>query len=388
MNGCINLRHYRSRVALGPAAYPVRPCERVRGFLEKIRASLQESMRQQVTLRGVIFTAMTLMVGIAAFASANNLLFLLLAAMLATLLLSGFISRLGLAGLELNLDLPEHIAARRAIVARVRITNAKALIPSFSLSFTGAPESGMRNEMYIPVIPARATLQESVHLEFARRGVYRDNAFFFTSEFPFGFTRRRARVHLDTEVLVYPPLDPHPGIESLANDYIGEMDARRRGQGHDFYRIRPYDVLESARHVDWKATAHTGDLQVREYAIEDREYLTILLDLDSGAETEQWFENAVAAAAYLVWRLATAGFRVRFMTQHFDRRTPDECTPYTILKYLALVIPDRGTAAPSPHADRSLQIVLSARADELVHSGWHAAEFVPLRSRTESPGTD
>ena len=44
------------------------------------------------------------------------------------------------------------------------------------------------------------------------------------------------------------------------------MEMIQRGRGHDFYRIRPYETLESARHVDWKATAHTRDLQVREYA--------------------------------------------------------------------------------------------------------------------------
>lgn len=341
-------------------------------------------MRQQVTLRGIVFTAMTLMVGIAAFASANNLLFLLLAAMLATLLLSGLISRLGLAGLELNLELPEHIVSRRPVAARVRITNSKAVIPSFSLTFTGAPESGLNKELYIPVIPGRATLHESLQLEFAHRGVYRENAFYFSSEFPFGFTRRRARVHLENEVLVYPPLDPLPELEALANDYIGEMEARRRGQGHDFYRIRPYDALESARHVDWKATAHTGDLQVREYATEDRENVTILLDLEPQPGSSEWFEGAVSAAAFLVWRFYTAGFRVRFMTQQFERHVPDEASPYIILKYLALVTPVRGLATPPPHADRSLQIVLSARAAELARSGWHAAQFVPLTARPDS----
>ena len=36
-------------------------------------------------------------------------MFLILAAMLATFMVSGFVSRLGLAGLELDLILPQHI---------------------------------------------------------------------------------------------------------------------------------------------------------------------------------------------------------------------------------------------------------------------------------------
>ncbi|HYP14460.1 MAG TPA: hypothetical protein VEQ63_11100, partial [Bryobacteraceae bacterium] len=69
-------------------------------------------MRQQVTKLGFAFTILVVLVGSAAFVSGNNLLFLLVAALMATLLISGFVSRLGLAGLELNILLPEHVAAK------------------------------------------------------------------------------------------------------------------------------------------------------------------------------------------------------------------------------------------------------------------------------------
>src|SRR3954466_12569418 len=98
-------------------------------------------MHQQVTRAGLFFTFTILLVGLAAFASANNLLFLLVAALLATLLISGFISRLGLAGLELDLELPEHIPARRKVTGHLILKNKKRWVPSFSLHLSGAPES-------------------------------------------------------------------------------------------------------------------------------------------------------------------------------------------------------------------------------------------------------
>jgi len=52
------------------------------------------------------YTVTLLIVALVAFVSANNLMFLILAAMLSTFMISGFISRLGLAGLELELFLP------------------------------------------------------------------------------------------------------------------------------------------------------------------------------------------------------------------------------------------------------------------------------------------
>src|SRR5580692_3194716 len=126
--------------------------------------------RQQVTRAWLVFTGILLAVAIAAFLSANNLLFLIVAAMFSTLLVSGFVSRLGLAGLELDLVLPEHISARRKVRAGIRVRNLKRWIPSFSIHLAGAAESGFDSIVYFPVIPGRAALEESVELCFLRRG--------------------------------------------------------------------------------------------------------------------------------------------------------------------------------------------------------------------------
>ena len=56
------------------------------------------------------------------------------------------------------------------------------------------------------------------------------------------------------DVIVYPSIDPQDGFEELLISLQGEIASFYRGQGSDFYRIRPYEVLESAHHVDWKAT--------------------------------------------------------------------------------------------------------------------------------------
>ena len=92
--------------------------------------------------------------------------------------------------------------------------------------------------------------------------------------------------------------------------------------------------------MDWKATAHTGDLQVREFAREQDNRVVIYFDLDTDAE--EWFEHAVDCAAFLAFRLAERGAQVRFCTQEFDVSFPDEGDIYTILKYLALVSPMKG----------------------------------------------
>ena len=56
-------------------------------------------------------------VAFGAIVSANNLLFLIVATMMATLLVSGLVSRLCLAGLELDFQVPEHVPAGAACPA-------------------------------------------------------------------------------------------------------------------------------------------------------------------------------------------------------------------------------------------------------------------------------
>ena len=220
--------------------------------------------RQQVTRAGIAFTAALLLAAVAAFLSANNLLFLILAAMFSTFLISGFVSKLGLAGLELDLILPEHISARRKVRASLRLKNLKTWIASFSIRLSGAAESGFDSILYFPVIPGGATIEESVTLYFAHRGAQSERSFQFSTRFPFGFAERREMVTLRHPIIIYPCLDPQPGFDEMLDSVTGEIEARLRGRGHDFYRIRPYEAFENAHHVDWRASAHTGELQVRD----------------------------------------------------------------------------------------------------------------------------
>lgn len=342
----------------------------------RARAMLESGMRQQVTLGGALYMLAVLLVALAAFASTNNLLFLLLAAMIATLLISNFISRLGLAGLELDFQLPEHVSARRRVSGRVSIYNDKGWIPSFAIHLTGIPETGMSEPIYFPMIPGGATIRENVEVFFSRRGPHKENTFHFSTRFPFGFAERRVQVKLPREVLVYPCIDPQPGFEELLATVEGDMETQFRGRGHDFYRIRPYDATESARHVDWKATAHTGDLQVREFAREQDPLVQIFLDLKVGGDQTAWFETAVDWCAFLAWRIAQAGSRLYFRTQRHDVRLPEDGDIYTILKYLAEVTPVSGSSPAAPYDEHSVQVVISPSPREIVEAGWQGALVV------------
>ncbi len=341
---------------------------RWRSLVYKIKELLESGVRQHITRGGLLFTVTIVVVAFAAFASANNLLFLILASMLATLMVSSLISRLSLAGLELEFLHPEHISAGRKVPGRIVVANQKIWIPSFSIQLAGTGSAGMGSVLYFPSIPPRTRLEDTVECFFPRRGQYTSNTFCFSTRFPFGFAERRIHVRVRRDLLVYPSVDPQPGFEQMLFTLTGDIAAHYRGRGGDFYRIRPYEAFESARHVDWRATAHTGDLQVREFAREQEQTVLLFLDLeqDEGAA----FEAAVNFAAYLAWNLAQRGARVRFSTQQFAARLPEHGDVYTILKYLAVVSPARGKVTPAPDDQFGFQVVISSAPGRLAEVGW------------------
>jgi uncharacterized protein (DUF58 family) len=346
---------------------------------EHIRRGFAGRIRYRITAGGWLFLLAMLMVGLGAVFSANNLLFLILAAMMATVLISGLVSRLCLAALELDFRVPEHVSACRAVPGRLLVRNQKWLIPSFSIRVEGIRNTGgpaLETTVYFPLVKGNSTVEATMAVRFPKRGAYRQNSFAFFTAFPFGFLEKSARVTLRRETIVYPSIEPQPGFEDLLLGIAGEIETHYRGLGKDFYRIRPYEAFESARHVDWKATAHVGSLQIREFAREQEQTVELYLDRDIPPEMDAWFESAVDCCAYLAWELAIRGTAILFRSQGFDFRLPQEGDIYTILKYLALVYPQRGNHPEGPREDSTYKIVVTPCPGRFHEAGWVAARML------------
>jgi uncharacterized protein (DUF58 family) len=68
----------------------------------------------------------------------------------------------------------------------------------------------------------------------------------------------------------------------LVNDsYAGEYHSIFKGRGMEFDEVRPYQVGDEIRSIDWNVTARTGEPHVKRY-VEERE-LTVMLVVDASA---------------------------------------------------------------------------------------------------------
>jgi uncharacterized protein (DUF58 family) len=199
-----------------------------------------------------------------------------------------------------------------------------------------------------------------VELCFQRRGLVQQDSFGLRTQFPFSFLRKTRRVLLSRQVVVFPGIEPTDEFFEVLPLITGEFEAFLRGRGYDLYRIREYAPEDSARHVDWKASAKAGTLLVREFTREDERKLRIVFDNPApGAVTEAAYERAVSLAASLVWHFAGENSQLSFVAPGYQGG-PDV---YRFLTYLALVEPGAGQSVldklpPSNDFD----LILTARA--------------------------
>jgi uncharacterized protein (DUF58 family) len=134
------------------------------------------------------------------------------------------------------------------------------------------------------------------------------------TRFPFAFLTKTRHVALARELLVYPRIEPTDELFEILPLVRGEWESFVRGRGSDLYLIREYMSEDSARHVDWKATAKSGSLKVREFAREDERKLCIVFDNpDLGMVSEDAYEKAVNLTASIAWHFSAQNGKVSFV---------------------------------------------------------------------------
>jgi uncharacterized protein (DUF58 family) len=310
----------------------------------------------RLTREGIVYLVALLVLVLAAVNTGNNLLFLILACALAGILVSGVLSRAVLTAIDLRFDLPEHIFAERPVISELELRNEKQLWPSISLRVVGEnrdnAEQVLTTPVFFPYIPRLGSVRQKVELNFPHRGVYRQEAFAVRTRFPFGFFEKSRRVDSDIEILAYPRVEPADQFYEVLPLLSGEMASYFRGRGHELHSLRPYQVTDSARFVDWKTTAKTGQLMVREFAREDERRVMIVLDPFIGkapasaeerspAQPARRFERAVSLAASIAWHFYEIDSVIQFRTDRFATpMAPAGEIIYDALRELACIKPD------------------------------------------------
>ncbi|HEX5885296.1 MAG TPA: DUF58 domain-containing protein, partial [Pyrinomonadaceae bacterium] len=310
------------------------------------------------TSGGGVFLVIIIVVGFAAWNTGNNLLFLVFSLLCSTLFVGWIAARTSLRDLTVSARFPDHIFAAEPAPVIVTLRNMKRVLPSFSIlveargphSETG--ESSKRRRRYakrllayFSYVPHHAAAEQRVEQLFPTRGHVLIDGFELSTRFPFGFFRRRRRLRArNVDIIVYPKPEAIGDELHLLPMYAGRIPSLRRGAGHDLFSLRDYQPQDDLRHIDWKATARSRRLTVREFTSEDERRITIILDTHlRHGESQERFERGVVQAASLIKHFIDERAEVRLVLGDevgaFGSGT-DQL--YRCLRRLALVTPADG----------------------------------------------
>jgi len=318
------------------------------------------------TSGGGVFLIIIVVVGFAAWNTGNNLLFLVFSLLVSTLFVGWVAARSSLRDLTVSARFPDHIFAAEAAPVIVTLRNTKRVLPSFSIlvEARGPDHDAEQNRRrryrkrllaYFSYVPHKAAAEQKVDQLFPRRGHVLIDGFELSTRFPFGFFRRRRRLRArNVDIIVYPKPEVIGDKLHLLPMYAGRIPSLRRGAGHDLFSMRDYQPQDDLRHIDWKATARSRRLTVREFTSEDERRITIVLDTRLPNELSDRFERGVVQAASLIKHFIDERAEVRLVlgrdvgpfgsgTEHL----------YRCLRRLALVTPQDGNDAEIDSALRA-----------------------------------
>jgi uncharacterized protein (DUF58 family) len=379
---------------------------------------MREAFNYQVTREGLAYLGVALIIAIAALNTANNLLFIILAAMLAAIVVSGFASAAVLRDLRLDINMPDSAFAGRPLTARVRLLNPRRWIPAFSISVappqekrrgprkvwelrktefviplifskdakrlhlpdytlrsrTITPPPGIfATPVYFTYIQARSSAEAPVPLLFERRGLYTQEAFSLATRFPFSFLIKSRRVVLQRALVVYPAL-LEPEDLAVLPMITGEFVSWTRGRGSELYLIRDYAMDDPARFVDWKATARTGTLKVREFTREDERRLRLIFDNPApGAVPGPAYEHAISMAASLACHFHGENIELSFVAPGYSGAPH----LHDFLYYLALVKPTaQESVLESLPFSPDYNVIITARPQGTLPTSLWASSYV------------
>jgi uncharacterized protein (DUF58 family) len=309
--------------------------------------------RLTFTRPGRWYTGLTIGIGLAAINTGNNLLFLVLGLMLASIVVSGILSEQSLRLVRVERRLPSGATAGQPALVGLLARNGKPRAPSFSLELRerGGDVSGRG---FLVLLPAGRATEVAYQFVPSRRGVYRFDQLEVATRAPFGLFEKSRPLDAPAELIVFPRKVEPPLLQSRQLAREGERPEDRAGQGQEVHSLRDHRPGEDARSIHWKSSARHGRLIGVDRERELRRRVCVVLDqrLLSG----EALDRAVEKAAALVERELDTGAEVSLAVA--GRRLPPgsgEAQLHQALTLLALL--QHEPSAPCPLVDPDASVL-------------------------------
>jgi len=291
-------------------------------------------------------------VGFAALNTGNNLLYLVLALMLAFLVLSGLLSETSLRGLRIDRRLPRELFARAPNRIVLRIHNPQRQVAAFAISvedlflLPDGPEAAGR--IFALRVPPQTTLERSYVFEPPRRGELSWLGVRVSTRFPFGLFVKSTEIECPSEALVYPRIE-RPRRTPTRTEAGPEAGTTPRlsHAGEQIVGLRELAAGDAPGRIHWPRSLRAQQWLVGEREAETASEIEVRLPLRP-SEPEARAEDRISLAAGEILSHLESGMRVGLRTP-FQRFAPEAGSRHrrALLSHLARL---DIAAPPAPQA--------------------------------------
>lgn len=331
-------------------------------WLREARRRLRAWRRISFTAGGLVFSVGAFAVGFAAMNTGNNLLYLLLGAMLGFIAVSGWLSEQAIRALRVERRIPRSVTVGQDLRLIYTVHNLKTRLPSMAVEVS---EEGLPERAFLArVSPSDSATTRSVN-SFVRRGIYPLRTVTLSTSFPFGLFLKERDLELEGEIVVWPRADrpvpaPVPGGGRVPR--VGNSSKGAAGHRGEYRSLREYRAGDDPRDIHWRSSARLRTPVIREYERDGAE--TRWICLDTRTEPGDPAEAAVEVAASLAARSA-AEHRPFALVTGDSVVLPGEGVGQLerVLDVLARVDFDPADPRPAPPVGPEACVLVSVRGD-------------------------
>ncbi|MBE9486409.1 MAG: DUF58 domain-containing protein [Desulfuromonadales bacterium] len=213
----------------------------------------------KLTRAGILYIALTLLLGFAAVNTGNNLLYLLVSALLGFMAVSGLLGQRNLQRLSVYVSPPREVFSGNSAAYDVELSNHRRWLPAFLMRV----EVGAEGVLF-PLLAAQESSRQALLLTFSERGFQSLPTVRLTSCFPINFFVRSKNLEIKQQVLVF----PRPQIATLASgagDHhrVGHDALTQPGIDGELRSIDNYRETDPLKSIHWKLSARHDEFKVK-----------------------------------------------------------------------------------------------------------------------------
>lgn len=287
---------------------------------------------------GTTYLATTIVLAIAAVNTGNNPLYIGVALMLGSLLLSGIASKGGLKHLHAEIAGLDEVWAGRAAHGTLRVRNDSRIWNVRDVVLTS---DALAEPVLLPVVPRRGEVEVAAAFLFPKRGLAHVNEIDSYTRYPFGFFLKKRRLRITSEVVVYPKILAEDADAARYRPMTGdESHVNRPGLGSEIHSFREYVRGDSLRHLHWKKSASLGRWIMKQTAAEAAKSVHVVVDpYKPKSATDDELEEMIAAAATFLFHAARRDADIVLALPKGTLRARQHESPSPLFRALALLEP-------------------------------------------------